>query len=315
MDLVFGPVPSRRLGLSLGIDPIPFKTCSWNCVYCQLGRTGSFTAERKVYVPEQEILQALDEVLARNSADGIDWISFVGSGEPTLHSGIGRLIEAVKTRTTIPVAVITNGSLLDQADVRRDLLRADAVMPSLSAGSEKLFRKIHRPLSPLTLAKQLDGLRAFREEYGGPIWIEVMLLAGLNDSEEALTDLARALESGRPDEVHLLLPDRPPSLEWVRPTDEEGVMRATAILGARLKVVHPQHGRFDRASYRSLAEAIVAVVTRHPMREAELARMLAGNGEDPSALHDELNELARRGVIQPVTRFGDRFWGPAEARY
>ena len=124
MDLVFGPVPSRRLGLSLGIDPIPFKTCSWNCVYCQLGRTGSFTAERKVYVPEQEILEALDVALARDSAGEIDWISFVGSGEPTLHSGIGRLIGAVKARTGIPVAVITNGSLLYREDVRKDLLGA-----------------------------------------------------------------------------------------------------------------------------------------------------------------------------------------------
>jgi wyosine [tRNA(Phe)-imidazoG37] synthetase (radical SAM superfamily) len=141
-----------------------------------------------------------------------------------------------------------------------------------------------------------------------------MLIRGLNDSEAALTDLAGALESIAPDEVHLLLPERPPSSEWVAPADEEGVMRATAILGAALPVVHPQHGRFDRTAFSSLSEAIVAVVTRHPMREEELTRMLADPGEEERIV-PALEHLQAEGRIQPVLRQGQRFWGPGGGHY
>jgi wyosine [tRNA(Phe)-imidazoG37] synthetase (radical SAM superfamily) len=314
MDLVFGPVPSRRLGRSLGIDPVPLKTCSWNCVYCQLGRSGHLTRERDRFVPEEQVIDAVREALGRVGEAAIDWITFVGSGEPTLHSGLGRMIAGVKGLTGTPLAVITNGSLLGDPEVRRDLQPADAVLPSLAAGSEKLFRKIHRPASAGGLAAHLEGLKRFREEYRGPLWVEVMLIRGLNDTEAALTDLREALVSIRPDEVHLLLPERPPSSEWVRPPDEEGVMRATAILGAALPVVHPQDGRFDRAAYASIPEAVLAIVTRHPMREEELVRMLAGAGEE-GRIHDALEALSKRGEIQPVVRQGQRFWGPPGGRY
>ena len=314
MDLVFGPVPSRRLGRSLGIDPIPLKTCSWNCVYCQLGRTGHPTCERARYVEEADVVEAVRRSLDRVGEPAVDWLTFVGSGEPTLHARLGWMLREVKQLTSLPVAVITNGSLLHREDVREELLPADAVMPSLAAGNQRLFSKIHRPLPCAGYGRQLEGLRRFRECYAGPLWIEVMLLRGLNDSEDALRELAEVLESIAPDEVHLVLPDRPPSLEWVRPTDEEGVMRATAILGRQLRVVHPQHGRFDPASYASTADAILAVVTRHPMRDAELIRMLGGPPVE-SDVRDALDRLHREGHVQPVERQGERFWGPAEGRY
>jgi wyosine [tRNA(Phe)-imidazoG37] synthetase (radical SAM superfamily) len=314
MDLVFGPVPSRRLGRSLGIDPVPLKTCSWNCVYCQLGRTSHATCERAHYVDEAEVVEAVRRVLHRVGERGIDWLTFVGSGEPTLHAELGWMLREVKRLTPLPVAVITNGSLLHREDVRGELLPADAVMPSLAAGNEELFRKIHRPLACAGYQRQLEGLRRFRECYPGPLWIEVMLLRGLNDSEDALKELAEVLDSIAPDEVHLVLPERPPSLEWVEPADEEGVMRATAILGRQLRVVHPQHGRFDPASYESTADAILAVVTRHPMRDAELIRILGGSRVEPE-VRSTLERLHREGHVQPVERQGERFWGPAEGRY
>ncbi len=145
MNYVYGPIPSRRLGSSLGVDPIPLKTCNWNCVYCQLGRSVPLTNERREYVPRTEILAELHAALANHLPGEIDFISFVGSGEPTLHLGIGWLIRQAINATSIPVAVITNGALLHQPDVRADLLPADVVMPTLCAGTAELYRRIHRP--------------------------------------------------------------------------------------------------------------------------------------------------------------------------
>lgn len=314
MDLVFGPVPSRRLGRSLGIDPLPLKTCSWNCVYCQLGRTPRPSTDRDRFVPESDVVDAVRHRLEQLGEDAVDWITFVGSGEPTLHTGLGEMLRSVKSLTEIPVAVITNGSLLYREEVRSELLPADAVLPSLAAGNARLFKRIHRPAPGAGFPTQVEGLQRFREAYSGRLWVEVMLLAGLNDGTEALEELAAVLESIGPDEVHLVLPERPPSAEWVRPTDEEGVMRATAVLGRRLRVVHPQHGRFDRASYPSTAEAIVAVVTRHPMRESELIRMLGGETIAPE-VRQALDRLQHEDRVQPIERQGQRFWGPAGARY
>lgn len=310
---VFGPVPSRRLGQSLGIDPVPFKTCNWNCVYCQLGRTTPLTNERREYVPTDEILAEVREALAAHPAGGIDWVTFVGSGETALHSGLGRMIRAVKAMTPLPVAVITNGSLLDLAEVREELLPADAVLPTLDAGSESLYRAINRPWPGLTLESLVRGLVAFREVYRGKLWLEVMLVKDMNDSEAALRDIARLLEKIRPDEVHINLPSRPPAEPWVEPPDAEGLMRARAILGERASVVLEPHGEFDLSGYADLTEAIVAVITRHPMVEEDLVETLERfrRGEVERAL-EALEESGRASV---VTRYGKRFWSAAHARY
>ncbi len=231
MNLVFGPIPSRRLGQSLGIDPIPLKTCNWNCVYCQLGRSTPLVNERKNYFVPEAILAEVQAALAAHRPGDIDWITFVGSGEPTLHASIGLLIRQVKTLTDLPVAVITNGSLLYLPEVRRELSAADAVLPTLDAGNAQLYRKINRPWSELTFERLLDGLTAFRQVYHGKLWLEVMLVKGLNDTEDALCGIAVALQCIEPDQVHINLPIRPPAEPWVQPPDETGLMRATAILG------------------------------------------------------------------------------------
>jgi len=227
MAYVFGPVPSRRLGQSLGVDTIPLKTCNWNCVYCQLGRSEPLIDERRDYIPREIIMAEVEEALRSHRPGEIDWVTFVGSGEPTLHSGLGWLIRQVKTLTEIPVAVITNGSLLYLPAVREELAPADAVLPTLDAGSAWLYRQINRPYPALTFERLVDGLKAFRQTYRGKLWIEVMLVKGLNDGEQALRDLAAVLREIGPDEVHVLLPDRPPAETWVQPTDEEGLLRAS----------------------------------------------------------------------------------------
>lgn len=313
MRYVFGPVPSRRLGQSLGIDPIPLKTCNWNCVYCQLGRTRPLVNERKDYFPPQAILAEVGAALNAHTPGEIDWVTFVGSGEPTLHASLGWLIRQVKALTDLPVAVITNGSLLYRPEVREELAAADAVLPTLDAGTPALYRQLNRPHPELTFARLLAGLIAFRGEYHGQLWLEVMLVRDLNDTEAALRDIAAVLRQIRPDEVHLNLPIRPPVESWVQPPDEEGLLRATAILGDTAKVVHPAAGSFDLSGYDSITEAVVAIITRHPMRQAELEQALARWA--PGQITQVLAELEATGQAQVVERYGTRFWSAAPAYY
>jgi wyosine [tRNA(Phe)-imidazoG37] synthetase (radical SAM superfamily) len=313
MKHVFGPVPSRRLGRSLGIDPIPLKTCNWNCVYCQLGRTAPLTNERRHHFPHDEIVQQVKTALEAHQREGIDWVTFVGSGEPTLHIGLGWMIRQVKTFTSIPIAVVTNGALLDRPEVREELRAADAVLLTLDAGTETLYRTINRPHPHLTFASLIEGLTAFRQVYAGKLWVEVMLVKGLNDSEETLKDLATVLRGIAPDAIHLSLPIRPPAEPWVQPADEEALMRATALLGETASHIPPAEGDFDLSGCANLLEAVVAIITRHPMREEELLRSLRRWA--PCRVTEALRELAASGRAQVVSRFGHQFWTSAGARY
>jgi len=310
---VFGPVPSRRLGQSLGIDPIPLKTCNWNCVYCQLGRTGRVVNRRRDWVPRDLIVRQVRQALARHRPGDIDWITFVGSGEPTLHGGLGRLIRDVQALSSIPVAVITNGALLYRPDVREELAAADAVLPSLDAGSDRLYRLINRPHPELTFERQIAGLETFRGEYRGKLWLEIMLLEGVNDSAEALADLAAAVRRIRPDAVHLDVPSRPPAESWVHPAGEEGLMRASAILGDLAEVVHPVEGTFDLGGYENVVDAVIGIITRHPMRSDQLERSL--DRWTPGQVEEALATLQADGRARVIERYGARFWSTTEARY
>jgi len=313
MKYVFGPVPSRRLGQSLGIDPVPLKTCNWNCVYCQLGRSIPLTNERREYFPREDIIAEVEQALASHQPGQIDWVTLVGSGETTLHAGIGWLIRQVKSLTRLPVAVITNGSLLYLPEMRLELSPADAVLPSLDAGNARLYRKLNRPHPEASFKRLVDGLVAFRKEYRGKLWVEVMLVRGLNDTEPALNEIAAILKYIKPDEVHILQPDRPPVETWVQPSDEEGLLRARAILGDIAKVVHPASGSFDLSGTDSLVDAVVGIITRHPMREDELIETL--KRFSPGDVSAMLTEMEKCGKAQVVERYGVRFWSASPAYY
>jgi wyosine [tRNA(Phe)-imidazoG37] synthetase (radical SAM superfamily) len=311
MNYVYGPIPSRRLGRSLGVDLIPLKTCNWNCIYCQLGRTTPLTNVRREYIPRQTILDEVKVALAHHAPGSIDFISLVGSGEPTLHSAIGWLIRAIRATTAIPLAVITNGALLYRPDVRAELAAADVVMPTLCAGSAELYQQIHRPHPEATFARLVAGLAAFRAEYTGKLWIELMLLRGVNDTEPALAALAAVLEQVRPNAVHVILPERPPAETWVAPADDEGLLRAAAILGPVAQIVTPHSLAIDANDYANAEEAILSIVTRHPMTELQLVQTLA-RWPAPE-LHAAIAALLARDEIHAIARFGATFFAAAPA--
>jgi wyosine [tRNA(Phe)-imidazoG37] synthetase (radical SAM superfamily) len=313
VNYVFGPVPSRRLGKSLGIDPIPLKTCNWNCVYCQLGRTRPLTKARRSYIPPEDILAEVQQALAAHQPGEIDWITFVGSGEPTLHCKLGWLIREVKALTDLPVAVITNGALLSSQKVRMELFAADAVLPSLDAGNPYLYRKINRPWPRLTLDGHVHGLADLRQDYPGQLWIEVMLVKGLNDSPEALRKIAAALKEIKPDQVHLLLPDRPPSENWVQPADETGVQQAHTILSEVAWVIQPASGHVATHSTGDLQSAMMGVITRHPMPAEELCAALGCWTLEE--VQRTLDILLANQKAQVVLRHGKQFWSAAGAYY
>jgi wyosine [tRNA(Phe)-imidazoG37] synthetase (radical SAM superfamily) len=233
MKYIYGPVLSRRLGFSLGVDLIPLKTCNWNCVYCQLGRTVPLTNERVDAVPLEDILAEAEIALHDFRSYQVDWITISGSGEPLLYARLGDLIRRLKTLTKIPVALITNGALFYLPEVRQDVLAADVILPSVNAGSADVYRRINRPHPHSGFDRHLDGLVKLRGEYTGKLWVEVMLIKGINDSKEALQDIAAVLQLIRPDEVHLNLPVRAPAETGVEPPDQKGLLLAQSSRRAR----------------------------------------------------------------------------------
>lgn len=310
---VFGPVPSRRLGQSLGIDPIPFKTCNWNCVYCQLGRSSPLVAERSNFFPPEEVVVEVESALAVPRTLPIDWLTFAGSGEPTLHTGLGTMIRRLKAVTPLPIAVITNGALLYDPQVREDLLQADAVLPTLDAGSERLYRRINRPTPGLDFDRYVDGLATFRREYRGQLWVEVMLVRGLNDTDEDLRDLAEILQRLQPDEVQLNSPSRACCEPWVHSVEETSLERAQRLLGVSARQVNPKPGDLDLSGTDDVVDAIVAIIQRHPISEPQLLHWL--EKWRPEHIRETLADLEQSGRAQVVHHLGQRFWSYGAARY
>jgi len=227
---LFGPVQSRRLGCSLGIDLVPFKTCTYNCVYCECGATTRLTTRRRIFFPVEEVKSELEDFLA--GSPPLDFITFSGSGEPTLSLSIGEVLCFLKDRyPRYRVAVLTNGCLLSDPEVRRELLPADVVLPTLAAVSETAFRTIHRPGPGISVAEILQGLVQFRKEYRGEIWLEVFVVPGVNTSAGELAGLRDVIHEIRADRVQLNTLDRPGTEEWVRPAGQDELDRVREILG------------------------------------------------------------------------------------
>ncbi len=232
---VFGPVSSRRLGCSLGIDVPPPGTCTYDCTYCQAGRTTTTTVQRKSYAPPDDVADEVCRVLAEKP--GVDYVTFSGMGEPTLYSEIGTLIRTLKTRTDKPVAVITNGSLLWRDDVQEDLAAADLVMPSLDAGDAEMFVRINRPHRDISFEKMVDGLAAFRKRFSNEMRLEVLLLDGLTATEEQLKKIAAHIGRIDPDSVQLNTVVRSPAEKSARAVPRVRLEELARLLGPNTDII------------------------------------------------------------------------------
>ncbi|MFH1707731.1 MAG: radical SAM protein [Planctomycetota bacterium] len=291
---LYGPVPSRRLGLSLGVDIVPFKVCSYNCVYCQLGRTPATTTTRGAYEP---VAAVLDEVRRKVAEPGFkaDWITLGGSGEPTLHSGIGRLIAGIKALTAVPVAVLTNGSLFHDPAVRRDVAEADLLLPTLTASSAAVFNRIHRPHPGMDFAAMCAGLEALAREYKGRVWLEVFLVPGMNTDPAALADLKVAVGRIKPERIHLNTAVRPPAEAGVRAMDRAELERVRAFFGPGCEVIAEPPVAAAPAAGTATASEILGFLERRPGTVADLAE---GLGREPEAVRAVLKQLAAAGRVR-----------------
>lgn len=308
---VYGPVPSRRLGESLGVNPIPLKTCNYSCVYCQLGRTKNLTNTRKDFFSPQEILAEIREAIELYR-DKMDFITFVGEGEPTLCKSLGWLIENTRKLANIPIAVITNGALMYREDVREELLLTNVVMPSLDATDQETFLKINRPHRELRIDEIVEGMAKFRAMYKGQIWVEVMLVKGLNDTEGILEGIQKSFSRIKPDRVYLNVPIRPPAEPWVEIPDDEGLVRAQTILKGAIMMPLSEEGEFHIEAFKNYYDAILSIVRRHPMKREQIRETLKISEDELDRI---LKSLEEENKIRGIRYRGFTFYTQVETRY
>ncbi len=292
---IFGPVLSRRLGLSLGIDLVPFKTCTFDCAYCECGHTTNKTITRQEFFPPGEVLKGLGDVLA--SRPHLDTITLAGSGEPTLSLSLGPVIASVKREyPEYTLSVLTNGSLLTNAGVRGELFSADRVIPTLTSVYQETFERIHRPHPSLRIGTIIEGFVHFRKMYTGALWLEVFVIPGVNTTDRELEGLKAALEQINPDLVQLNTLDRPPAEEWVMAATDAELERVRDALGRTgIEVVGRKHpvSRATRAG-TDAADLIRATLSRRPSTVEDLIKTTGMSGGEVVKI---LGVLERNGEV------------------
>lgn len=298
---VFGPVPSRRLGFSLGVDPIPRKYCNYDCVYCQIGRTAEREVERKSFFDPDEIV---GEVLkAVRGSSRIDVITFSGSGEPTLNKDLGLMIRRVKKRTDKTVAVITNGSLLSRPDVREDISSADILLPSLDAVSEHAFELVNRPHPSITVQDVIAGMKSVAQDFKGKIWLEIMFVKGVNDSPEEQALLRAVLGQVSVDRIQLNTVTRPPG-ETVEALGASELAQIGASFGDRCEVICGFDKRAEAIGRDEWVECVLAILGRRSLTLDDVVRLTGIPWEEAA---ERLTRLEKDKVIESV-RQGDNLY-------
>jgi wyosine [tRNA(Phe)-imidazoG37] synthetase (radical SAM superfamily) len=316
MEMVFGPVPSRRLGRSLGVNNIPPKVCSYACVYCQLGRAIKVQRTRQAFYAPDEVEAAVEEQLGRlEEEERIDYLCFVPDGEPTLDAKLGESIRRVR-RFGLPVALISNGSLMDEPQVREALLQLDWISLKADAAREEVWRRIDRPFKEIDFAQMHEGYRRFARQYSGILTTETMLIDGLNTAAEELESLASFLQELEPDISYLAVPTRPPAEHWAEPADEETVAFAYRQFARQLPQVELLIGYEGNAfSYTGDARNdLLSITAVHPMREEAVTELLRRDGAGGEVLDELLEEgsLLRaefHGLVYYVRKFRDKQLG------
>lgn len=301
---VYGPVPSRRLGRSLGFDLVPFKTCSYDCVYCQLGKTSQKTIDRKEYVAIEDVLDELERKLRFEAFP--DYISLAGSGEPTLNRGIGHLIHRIKRLTTVPIAVLTNGSLLWMPEVQESLLEADIVLPSLDAGDEVSFRYVNRPHKSISFESMLKGLIDFKEVFSGSVWLEVFLLGGVTGVSSAVKKIASLANEIGPERVQLNTVSRPPAEEFAFPVNGEKMQELKKLFPGKVELI--SENGLGKLKITKQQESnnydILALLSRRP---CTVQGVSVGLGMNPGEAAKRLQLLNQQGDIK-IVRSNDKIF-------
>lgn len=295
---LFGPVPSRRLGMSLGIDLVPKKVCSLNCVYCEVGKTTELTLERKEYISYDEIVAELSSYFKNNPNP--DYITFSGYGEPTLNIRIGDIISFIKQhKPNIPIAVLTNGTLLFDKNVRESLKEVDVVLPSLDAATEGVFRKINRPIKTLMLENYVNGLITFCNEFKGKVWLEIFILPGYNDSLSELIALKETILQINPDVIQLNSLDRPGIVKNLRSATREELQQIVDFWNLNnVEIIAVSKDRKKIQSYRKDIEtAIIGTIARRPCTLDDLTKIL---GIHINEVNKYLDVLDAENKIEPV---------------
>lgn len=298
MKYVFGPVNSRRLGVSLGVDIIPFKLCSFNCVYCECGATTHLTNEVKEYVPVEDVITEIDTALSASPV--LDVITFSGSGEPTLNSGIGKIISHIKgCYPQYRVVVLTNSTTIFRPDVRRSLLQADMIFPSLDAASAEVFERIMRPAPGVKVEDIIEGLVSLRSEYRGRICLEIFIIEGINDSADELSLLKSAAERISPDEIHLNSLDRPGTEKWVRPVPQERMLEIKKFFEPLpVKIIAKAAVPVSVSCYNStLEQRLYELLTDIPITAGDAAEKLGERVVDVIRAAEKLQESGAAGII------------------
>ncbi|MDT8400657.1 MAG: radical SAM protein [Bacteroidales bacterium] len=306
---LFGPVPSRRLGMSLGVDLVPHKVCSLDCVYCEVGKTSKLTTKRMEYIPFKKVREELIHFF-KNNPDP-DFITFSGSGEPTLNKRLGEVLAFIKElKPGLPIAVLTNGTMLSDKNVRDELKGADVVLPSLDAATEEVFKKINRPGPGLKIDEYIRGLVDFRNEYRGKIFLEVFILPGYNYTDDELDELRKAIIRIKPDSVQLNTLDRPGTVSGLKPAAKEDLERIIEYWGLPgVEIIAAAAKRKESKSYREDAEdAIMGMISRRPCTVDDLSETL---GMHISEINKYLDVLSAHGRIVSVRQERGIFYKPA----
>lgn len=271
---LFGPVPSRRLGRSLGVDLVPHKTCSLNCVYCECGKTTLLTNERAEYIPTAEVLAELNRFLSGEAQ--LDYVTFSGAGEPTLHIGLGKIVNFIKSKFPhYPLALLTNGSLFYQQSLREEVTEIDLILPSLDAADEEIFQRINRPHQRIDLKQIISGLTELKKIQMGQMWLEIFIIPGINDGADHIEKLKEAIHQIKPDLVQLNALDRPGAEQWVKSASAELLERISADLEWCTEIIVRFPDRKESTAYHENIEAsILDMIRRRPCTLEDLSNIL-----------------------------------------
>ncbi|MDZ7830492.1 MAG: radical SAM protein [Desulfobacterales bacterium] len=301
--VVYGPVPSRRLGRSLGVDLVPYKICSYDCIYCQIGRTPAPTIERKPYIPADKVIHDVQEALEEGVTP--DYITLGGSGEPTLNSDIGEIITRLKSATEIPVTVLTNGSMLMFPAVMADLMAADVVLPSFDACTPEMFQKINRPCPEIGFEEMAEGLVHFREAYTGQIWVEIFLIQGMNTADADIQAFKYSMDRVQPDKIHLNTAVRPTAEAGISRPSDARLIQIKQMLGDRAEIVVPYQGEAAGAAGSALKEDLIQLLSRRPCTLKDIAH---GLNTHPHEILKYLEPMVSAGAIEMVRKDEETYY-------